>query len=55
MPAYTRASFSYAKHDPNSYFLAGATAADFRACLEQAQPYENFPDPSTCHFASASP
>ena len=25
-------------HDPNSYFLAGATAADFRACLEQAQP-----------------
>ena len=27
-----------ADHDPNSYFLAGATAADFRACLEQAQP-----------------
>ena len=25
-------------HDPNSYFLAGATAADFQACLEQAQP-----------------
>lgn len=25
-------------HDPNSYFLAGATAADFRSCLEQAQP-----------------
>jgi DNA primase len=24
--------------DPNSYFLAGATAADFRTCLEQAQP-----------------
>jgi hypothetical protein len=24
-------------HDPNSYFLAGATAADFRSCLEQAQ------------------
>jgi DNA primase len=23
--------------DPNSYFVAGATAADFRACLEQAQ------------------
>jgi DNA primase len=25
-------------HDPNSYFLGGATAADFAACLEQAQP-----------------
>ena len=25
-------------HDPNSYFLAGAGVADFRACLEQAQP-----------------
>jgi DNA primase len=25
-------------HDPNSYFLAGATAADFQACLSQAQP-----------------
>jgi DNA primase len=24
-------------HDPNSYFVAGATAADFAACLEQAQ------------------
>ena len=24
-------------HDPNSYFVAGATAADFRACLEQAE------------------
>jgi len=24
-------------HDPNSYFLAGATASDFRACLEQAR------------------
>jgi DNA primase len=24
--------------DPNSYFVAGATAADFRQCLEQAQP-----------------
>jgi len=24
-------------HDPNSYFSAGATAADFTACLEQAQ------------------
>jgi DNA primase len=23
-------------HDPNSYFAAGATAADFRRCLEQA-------------------
>jgi len=23
--------------DPNSYFAAGATAADFLACLEQAQ------------------
>jgi DNA primase len=26
-----------AGHDPNSYFIAGATAADFTACLEQAQ------------------
>jgi DNA primase len=25
------------RHDPNSYFADGATAADFRACLEQAQ------------------
>jgi DNA primase len=25
-------------NDPNTYFLAGATAADFAACLEQAQP-----------------
>ena len=25
-------------HDPNSYFLAGATAADFQACLSAAQP-----------------
>ena len=25
-------------HDPNSYFVAGATAGDFTACLEQAQP-----------------
>ena len=25
-------------HDPNSYFVAGATAADFSDCLEQAQP-----------------
>jgi DNA primase len=24
--------------DPNSYFLTGATAADFHTCLEQAQP-----------------
>jgi len=24
-------------HDPNSYFAAGATASDFRACMEQAQ------------------
>lgn len=24
-------------HDPNSYFAAGATAADFTACIEQAQ------------------
>lgn len=24
-------------HDPNSYFVAGATAADFAACLHQAQ------------------
>jgi DNA primase len=23
-------------HDPNSYFVAGATAADFRRCLERA-------------------
>jgi hypothetical protein len=26
-----------ASHDPNSYFVAGATAADFAACLRQAQ------------------
>jgi DNA primase len=25
-------------HDPNSYFAAGATAADFTRCLQQAQP-----------------
>jgi DNA primase len=25
-------------HDPNSYFVGGATAADFAACLEHAQP-----------------
>jgi hypothetical protein len=25
------------RHDPNSYFAAGATAADFRACLEQSE------------------
>ena len=25
-------------HDPNSYLVAGAAAADFRACLQQAQP-----------------
>jgi DNA primase len=25
-------------HDPNSYFLAGATAADFTRCLQQAHP-----------------
>ena len=24
-------------HDPNSYFAAGATASDFRACMQQAQ------------------
>ena len=24
-------------HDPNSYFTAGATAADFASCLEHAQ------------------
>jgi len=27
-----------AGHDPNSYFLAGATAADFSHCLQQARP-----------------
>ena len=27
-----------AGHDPNSYFLAGATAADFTRCLQQARP-----------------
>ncbi len=27
-----------AGHDPNSYFLAGATAADFTHCLQQARP-----------------
>jgi len=25
-------------HDPSSYFVAGATAADFTACLQQARP-----------------
>lgn len=25
-------------HDPNSYFVAGATAADFSSCLQQARP-----------------
>jgi DNA primase len=25
-------------HDPNSYFVVGATAADFLVCLQQAQP-----------------
>jgi DNA primase len=25
-------------HDPNSYFVAGATAADFALCLQQARP-----------------
>ena len=25
-------------HDPNSYFVAGATAADFTQCLERTQP-----------------
>lgn len=25
-------------HDPNSYFVAGATAADFTRCLQQARP-----------------
>jgi DNA primase len=25
------------RHDPNSYFVAGATAADFQACLHQAR------------------
>jgi hypothetical protein len=24
-------------HDPNTFFTAGATAADFAACLEAAQ------------------
>jgi hypothetical protein len=24
-------------HDPNSYFVAGADAADFTSCLEGAQ------------------
>jgi DNA primase len=27
-----------AGHDPNSYFLAGATTADFTRCLQQARP-----------------
>ena len=27
-----------AGHDPNSYFVSGATAADFSACLRQAHP-----------------
>jgi DNA primase len=25
-------------HDPNNYFVAGATAADFTTCLEHAHP-----------------
>jgi len=25
-------------HDPNSYFVAGATAADFVRCLDRAHP-----------------
>ena len=25
------------RHDPNSYFAGGATAADFADCLEQAR------------------
>lgn len=25
-------------HDPNSYFVAGATAADFQGCLQEARP-----------------
>ena len=25
------------RHDPNSYFVAGATADDFAYCLERAQ------------------
>lgn len=25
-------------HDPNSFFVAGATAADFQSCLDEAQP-----------------
>jgi DNA primase len=30
-------------HDPNSYFVAGATAADFQACLNEAQNHaENY-------------
>ncbi len=27
-----------AGHDPNNYFLAGATATDFTHCLQQARP-----------------
>jgi hypothetical protein len=27
-----------AGHDPNSYFVAGATAADFNRCVQQARP-----------------
>jgi len=35
---YARIVSLPADQDPNSYFLAGASAADFRACLERAQP-----------------
>ena len=34
---HARIVFLRPRHDPNSYFLAGATAADFAHCLEQAQ------------------
>ena len=38
-----------AGHDPNSYFVAGATAADFADCLEGRTRYETRLGPSICH------
>ena len=35
-----------AGHDPNSYFVAGATAADFTACLNRRTGYETLSGPS---------
>ena len=42
-------------HDPNSYFVAGATAADFTALSGSRHTTMKLPGPSTCRSASASP